>query len=87
MEEVQANIAIYIHALLRIHIIGGQRLAKTAPSCLPSHQSGPATRDFQSSILVEVVLHGYHLDVQGLFQLPPDPLDIDHRTGPWESCW
>ena len=87
MEEVQANIAIYIHALLRIHIIGGQRLAKTAPSCLPSHQSGPATRDFQSSILVEVVLHGYHLDVQGLFQPPPDPLDIDHRTGPWQSCW
>ena len=55
-----------VQTLLFVHIIGGQRLARIAPSSLPSHHSGPATRDFQSSISVETVLRGYHLDVQGL---------------------
>ena len=31
-EEVQTNIAIYSHALLRIHVIGGQRMASYFPS-------------------------------------------------------
>ena len=28
VKEVQTNVAIYSHALLRIHVIGGQRLVK-----------------------------------------------------------
>ena len=55
-EELQTNIAIYSHALLRIHVIGGQRLVRIAPPSLPPHHSGPATRDFQSSIPVEALL-------------------------------
>ena len=43
MEEVQTNISIYSHALLRIHIIGGQRSVRIAPPSLPPHHSGPAT--------------------------------------------
>ena len=50
MKEVRNNVAIYSHALLRIHVIGGQRLVRIAPPSLPPHHSGPATRDFQSSI-------------------------------------
>ena len=43
--EVRTNTTIYI-ALLRIHVIGGQRSVRIAPSSLPPHHSGPATRDF-----------------------------------------
>ena len=49
--EVQINVAIYGHALLRIHIIGGQRSVRIAPPSLPPHHSSPATR-----ILVEALL-------------------------------
>ena len=49
-----------------VHVIWGQRLVRIAPPCLPPHHSGPATRDFQSSISVEALLWGCHLDVQGL---------------------
>ena len=52
-EEVQTNIS---HALLRTHVIGGQRSVRIAPPSLPPHHRGPATRDFQSSISVEVLL-------------------------------
>ena len=38
-----------------IHIIGGQRSVRIAPPSLPPHHSGPATRDFQSSISVEAL--------------------------------
>ena len=60
------NVTSYTHALLRIHVTGGQRLVWIAPPSMRPHHSGPATRDFQSSILVEVLLWGCHLDVQGL---------------------
>ena len=45
--EVWTNTAIYSRALLRIHIIGGQRSVWIAPPSLPPHHSGPATRDYQ----------------------------------------
>ena len=57
-DKVWTNIAIYSHALLRIHIIGGQRSVRIAPPSLPPHHSGPATRDFHSSIPVEALLWG-----------------------------
>ena len=49
-----------------IDVIGGQRLVRVAPPSLPPHHSDPATRDFQSFILVEALFHRCHLDVQGL---------------------
>jgi len=59
---------IYSHALLRIHVIGGggQRSVRIASPSLPPHHSSLATREFQSSISVEMLVRGYHLDVQGL---------------------
>ena len=36
----------YSHALLRIHVIGGQRPVRIAPLSLAPHHSSPATRDF-----------------------------------------
>ena len=39
---------------------------RIAPPSLPPHHSGPATRDFQSSISVEALFHRCDLDVQGL---------------------
>ena len=39
---------------------------RIAPPSLPPHHSGPATRDFQSSISVEELFHSCHLDVQVL---------------------
>ena len=42
VKEVQTNIAVYSHALLRIHIIGGQRSVRITPPFLPPHHSGPA---------------------------------------------
>ena len=50
VEEVRNNVAIYSRALLRIHVVGGQRSVRIAPPSLPPHHSGPATRNFQSSI-------------------------------------
>ena len=55
VKEVQTNVAIYSHAPLRIHVIECQRLVRIALSSLPPHHSGPATRDFQSSILEPTV--------------------------------
>ena len=55
-EEVQTNVAIYSHGLLRVHVIRGQRLVRVTPPFLPPHRSDPATREFQSSISVEVFL-------------------------------
>ena len=55
LKEVRTNIAIYSHTLLRIHVIGCQRSVRIAPPSLPLHHSGPATRDFQSSISVEAL--------------------------------
>ena len=66
VEEVQTTLLFYSHALLRIHVIGGQRSVRIAPPSLPLYHSGPATRDFQSSISVEALLCRCHLDVQGL---------------------
>ena len=68
VKEVRTNITIYSHALLRIHIIGGQRSVRIAPPSLPPHHSDPAARDFQSSIPVEALIWGCHLDVQSLLQ-------------------
>ena len=53
---VRTNVAIYSHALLKIHIIRGQRSVRIAPLSLTFHHSSPATREFQSSISVEVLL-------------------------------
>ena len=66
VKDVLTNVVIYGHALLRMHVIGGQRSVRIASPSLPPHHSSPATRDFQSSILVEALLHGCHLDLQGL---------------------
>ena len=55
-EEVRTNSAIYSHALLRIHLIGDQRSVRIGPPTLPPHRSGPATRDFLSSISVKALL-------------------------------
>ena len=55
-EEVGINIAIYSHALLKIHVIGSQKLVRLFPLSLPFHHSSPASRDFKSSISVEVLL-------------------------------
>ena len=52
----------------RTTFIGGQRSVRIAPPFLPSHHSDPAARDFQSSIPVETLLRGCHLDVQCLLQ-------------------
>ena len=41
---------------------------RIVPPSLPPHHSDPATRDFQSSIPVEALLRGCHLDVQCLLQ-------------------
>ena len=66
VKEVQNNVAIYTHALPKIHLIVGRRSVRIAPPSLPPHHSSPATRDFQSSISVEAFFHRCHLDVQGL---------------------
>ena len=66
MKEVRNNVAIYSHALPRIHVIGGQRSVRIASPSLPPHHNSPATRDFQSSILIEALFHRCHPDVQGL---------------------
>ena len=92
VEEVRNNVAIYSHTLLRIHVIGGQRSVRIAPPSLPPHHSGPATRDFQSSISVEVLFHRCHLDVQGLLyqQLQMTPVEERfNRDGGLEvpGCW
>ena len=39
-----------IYGTTEDRVIGGQRSVRIAPPSLPSHHSGPATRDFQSSI-------------------------------------
>ena len=57
VKEVRNNVAIYSHALPRIHIIGGQRSVRITPPSLPPHHSGLTTRDFQSSISVEALFH------------------------------
>ena len=38
-KEVQTNVTIYSHALLRIHIIGGHRSVWIVPPSLPPHHS------------------------------------------------
>ena len=57
---------LFIPVHYEIHVIGGQRSVRIAPLSLPPHHSGSATRDFHSSISVEALLCGYHLDVQAL---------------------
>ena len=47
VRKCERNTAIYSYALLRIHIIGGQRFVTIAPPSLPPHHSTLATRDFQ----------------------------------------
>ena len=42
-KEIQINVSTYSHALLRIHIIGGQRSVWIVPLPLSPHHSGPAT--------------------------------------------
>ena len=41
-EEVWTKVAIYSHALLRIHVIGGQWSVRIPPPSLPPHHSNPA---------------------------------------------
>ena len=68
------------NALLRIHIIGGQKSVRIAPPSLPPHHCSPVSKDFQSSISVEALLQGCHLDAQSLLhqQLLP-PAMIQHK--------
>ena len=71
----------YSHALLRIHVIGGQRSVRIAPPSLPPHYSCQATRDFQSSISVEALFHKYLLSsvmVQHCGLLPVDQVVVSH---------
>ena len=56
-------IAIHYWGYTSLEVKGPVRIAP--PSLRPCH-SGPATRDFQSSISVEALFHRCHLDVQGL---------------------
>ena len=44
------------YTTVRVHVIEGQRLVRITPPFLPPHRSGPATREFQSYISVEVFL-------------------------------
>ena len=55
-KKCETMLLFYSHTLLRIHVIGGQRSVRIVPPSLPPHHSGPATRDFQSSISVESTL-------------------------------
>ena len=55
-KEVWTNTAVNGNALLRIHIIGGQGLMWIAPPSLLPYHCSPASRDFQSSILVEALI-------------------------------
>ena len=48
------------------HVIGGQRLGRSAPPSLPPHYCSPAIRDFQSYISVKVIFWRCHLDMQNL---------------------
>ena len=62
-EEVWTNTAIYIYMSCTtedasLEVKGQQGLIFPA-----SHHSGPATKEFQSSFLFEVLLQGCHLDV------------------------
>ena len=56
VKRCEQNITFYSHALLRIHLIGGQRPVRIGPPFLPPHHSKLAARDFQSSIPVEALL-------------------------------
>ena len=47
---------LFIALYAMIHVIGGQRSVRIAPPSLSPHHSGPATRDFQPFISVEVLL-------------------------------
>ena len=68
---------------------GGQRSVRIAPTSLPPHHSSTATRDFQSSISVEALLWGCHLDVQGLFhqQLLSSTCCACHVPALWSPSW
>ena len=70
VKEVRTNIAIYSHALLRIHITGGQMMVQIVPPSLPPYHSSPATRDHLS----EVFLKGCNLNLQGLLHQQLLPL-------------
>ena len=66
VKEVQTNFAIYSHALMRVHVIGGQRSVRIASlsPCLPSQWSN--NWGLIVLHLSEGLLCGCHLDVQGL---------------------
>ena len=52
VKEVRTNVAVYSHSLLRIHVIGGQRLVRIAPPSLSLHHSGPAYKYFDKSLYI-----------------------------------
>jgi len=65
---------------------------RIAPPFLPPHHSDPVAKDFQSSIPVEALLRGCHLDVRfnrrsastGMCALTGGVLQPGWRTGsPW----
>ena len=87
VKEVRNNVAVYSHALLRIHVIGGQRSVRIAPPSLPPHHSGPATRDFQSSILVEALFHKCHLDASFTNNSCPLPWSSTVVSSQWIGWW
>ena len=55
VKEVRTNITISSHTLLRIHVVGGQRLVRIDPPSLPPH---PAARDVRS--LTQVRVRAWH---------------------------
>ena len=70
----EQTLLIYSHALLKIHVIGGQRSVRIGSS-LPA-SSLPASSSQRSS---NQRLRGYHLDVQGLLYgglLPVDRIVV-----------
>ena len=56
VKEVQTNITIDSHTLLRIHVIGGQRSVRIAPPSLPPHHSNPAARHFQGHYIIVAIV-------------------------------
>ena len=73
-------------SLLRIHVNGGQRLVKLLS--LSPHRRGPAKRDFQSSISVEVLVCWCHQSKSLLHQQFLHLVDqvVVHLGRPFAHC-
>ena len=70
VKEVQNNVAIYNHALPRIHVIGGQRSVRIAPGGL-EHSVETLAKLFSELKLVTDNL----LSIYAILVSNPDPLN------------